>query len=108
MFRWFDRFVILPTFDLWSCDYMVKTEKSNVKISRILLDCSNVYFVAPFSIPQISRREPKSFAFKNSFHYSILKFAYFLQEWYDNGLQGYEVHSVSIGWTCLLLKINKL
>ena len=48
-------------------------------------------------------------AFKNSFQWFSFKiFANFLQEWYDNGLQGYEVYSVPIGWTCLLPKINKL
>ena len=31
-----------------------------------------------------------------------------LQEWHDNGLQRNEISSLSVGWTHLLLKTNKL
>ena len=72
---WLDRFVILPTFDLWSCDHGEnwKVKRQNLPNFIRLQQC--LFCCALLNSSNFKTRTQK-FCFQNSFHYSILKFAY--------------------------------
>ena len=44
-----------------------------------------------------------------SFFHIVKKVVFWtFQEWYDNGLQRHEIHTVPFGWACLLPHVDKL